>query len=272
MIKNTEFVETTGRVDVRTVDLARALKSVAPHAVKSLEIAHFNLVRVYVDRAGAYVTATNGYTAGMAEVGFGTDDVPDVGFYFDLSLLQATEIVRLFKADAKKETPDEYAVTSIVVDEKHVRIRDVSGMFPGKEFKFARIPMPESVPYLLALFRRALQNVTPDLREIRVRGDLLKHYAVPAKEYDSPVLVKPWQGPERDSRPGMIVMVGDQFLGMLMHLKGDDTRDAEEMAFRSWERRLSVVGDVLGESYLSLVTDDPPPVDDEPEPEDGDGD
>ena len=130
-----------GRIDVSTVALRKAFTAVVPHAdTKATNTWHYR-VRLYADHTSLIVCATNGRSAGLAEVPLGPGDGPSAPFQFDLSPKQVKEILGGFEADEKDETDEQYAVTRIVVSHDKVILTDLSGLWPGKKYDLPRFPM-----------------------------------------------------------------------------------------------------------------------------------
>lgn len=273
------FTATEGRVDVGTIEFGKALTAVLPHAANPKnDTGGLAVVRVYVDHVSALVTATNRYHAGLADVSLGLGDGPGDTFWFDLSVATAKEILAGFKADAKNDTPESYAVTRIDVAATKIVVRDVSGFLPGKEYKYPRSrpvkPEPNEDgsprmvgPNTLPLFKRAAHTVIPFTDTMRVGGAPLAAFAKAATVYRGAVSVRAWGTPPtaagREFRPGLLVAIGDQFQGLMMSYRPDDGGAAEVAAQQSWLDRFGPAWE--GEEVLTddlLAVPDPA---DEPE-------
>lgn len=84
-------------VTVETVDLRRALASVAPHAGHDEDLSTLMRVRLEVGPENLTVSATNRYTIGHAIVSVWDNNDGEVGSYFDFSPTDVKEILALFR-------------------------------------------------------------------------------------------------------------------------------------------------------------------------------
>ena len=92
-------------IGVSTHDLRRACTAVIPHAHPKDELLH--RIRITIDRHNITLTATDGWTAGLAIASVWESEhdlvpIPDDGVLVDLAPEQIKKILAVFKAPADK--------------------------------------------------------------------------------------------------------------------------------------------------------------------------
>lgn len=221
-------------VIVGTSDFRQALKSVAPHAFPKPDLPTLHRIRLEVDSVNLYASATNRYTAGLAIASVEDATYSGDSYAFDLSPKDVAEILALFRGSnpaSNDDQPDDQL--QIAVDDTHVTVTDVGGLFPGKSLRLPRYPQADDFPFVRGLVHGHLtaRKTRADLTV--VTGQLLGLFGAAAKAYGQPLAI------EGGQRNALVISCGDSFLGLLMPHKLEPEQQAELRTWRDgWLYRL----------------------------------
>lgn len=205
---------------VNTLDLRQALMSVIPHAAdpkfsSALAVVHFTATDGTLS-----LTASNSVTLGHAIAsvwdakGLTGDPNDDA---FNLPVDVAKELLALFKANGKQPEDEIGDALRITVAHDAVTFLDISGLFPGKEFK---IPREDESDYPIGFGRLLLSAVLSDRvmpERLVAAGRLLRLFASASAAYNEPLTIEP----TADSRR-ILISCGESFLGLLMPIRSED--------------------------------------------------
>lgn len=221
---------------VETWDLRNALRSVMVHAHPKPDLATFHRVRLDVGPENLEVSATNMTTGALALVSVIAHDEAQLE-PIDLSPTAAREILSLFGGGGKTAEDEPEQLLQLEASQTHVRITDMSGLFPGKSYTLPRTPVDEGLPSMRDLFSRMLCREPAPAGSLAANGDAVASFKAAAVAYRQPLLLT--AGGRREA---VLVECGESFLGALMPLGLDEERQAELMEWRrGWERRLSIL-------------------------------
>jgi hypothetical protein len=232
---------------VNTLDLRQALQSVIPHAADAKLSAALAVVHFTATDGNLYVTACNTQTLGHAvasvwEADYLTGDPNDDAFNLPTDV--AKELLALFKANGKQPEDEMGDALRITVREGSITFLDISGLFPGKEFK---IPREDDNEYPVG-FGRLLINAVLSERVMPERltaaGRLVKLFATASAAYGEPLVIEPTADAKR-----ILISCGESFLGLLMPIRSEDGSDvaAELNAWRDgWMHRLPEIAHAGG--------------------------
>lgn len=245
-------------ITVDTGALARALRSVLPHACTDPEKAPPELCRVRLQLAGAdvHVTATNGVTAAVAVVpvlDHGTGEAVTV----DLSPADVKGVLALFRPVVKDAISGE-DVLEVAATEKQVTIRDVAGMLPGKEATWP-VSNDDDYPDVEALVGRHLGAgdlaVPPPTKagDFLTQAHLLGLFAAAAKAYNEPLQLS------RRGKGTVLVACSDAFLGALSVVGSAEALAVPPFDEALWRDRLPAEARWQPASVEVRQADDPPP-------------
>ncbi|KQR02501.1 hypothetical protein ASF72_10735 [Arthrobacter sp. Leaf141] len=205
---------------VNTLDLRQALMAVTPHACDpklstALAVVHFTATDGML-----HVTASNTVTLGHAVASIWesdglTSDVNDDAF--NLSADVAKELLQIFKAKGKQPEDEIGDTLRITVRPDSITFLDVSGLFPGKEFK---IPQGDDNEFPLNFGRLLIQAVLSDRvmpERLVAAGRLLRLFATASQAYGEPLVIEPTEDAKR-----ILISCGESFLGLLMPIRSED--------------------------------------------------
>lgn len=220
---------------VETADLRQALVSVAPHLDPDKDFTQLHRVRLDVSGENIHVSATNRYTVGHAIVSAWQTD-GEVG-PVDLSPSDVKAILALFpgKKANSGDQPDD--VVEIDVDEKHLTVTDVSGMFPGKSLQLPRYPVEENFTDIPTLMAAKLQARRKPADRLITNGKLLALFTHAAAAYAEPLVLDP-----SGEGGSIFITCGESFLGLLVPLRPDEQTVAKITGWHAdWVNRLRTV-------------------------------
>lgn len=225
---------------VNTLDLRQALMAVTPHTgdpklSSALAVVHFTAT---TDGA-LHVTACNTVTLGHAVASVWesegvTGEVNEDAFNLPADV--AKELLQLFKAKGKQPEDEIGDTLRITVRQKDITFLDVSGLFPGKEFK---IPREDDNEYPIAFGRLLIQAALSDRvmpERLVAAGRLVRLFAAASAAYGEPLVIEPTEDTRR-----ILISCGESFLGLLMPIRSEDgsTVANELNAWREgWMNRL----------------------------------
>lgn len=205
---------------VSTVDLRLGLRAVVPHVHRDKDAQWAHRVRVEVCPENVTVSATNGgYTAGLALVSLWDNEDGELGV-FDLSPTDVKEILALFhgKAGGDDEAGDTLRVE---VDEKHLVVTDISGLFPGKSLTLPRLAVEDNFPDVAALIASKLTKGRKQAARLITSGELLGLFTKAAAAYGASLVIDPC-----GEDAAMVVSCGESFVGVLMPNRQDEAQTA----------------------------------------------
>lgn len=225
---------------VNTLDLRQALMAVTPHTgdpklSSALAVVHFTATDGML-----HVTACNTVTLGHAVASVWesdglTGDVNDDAFNLPADV--AKELLTIFKAKGKQPEDEIGDTLRITVRDDSITFMDVSGLFPGKEFKIPR--EDDNGEFPLAFGRLLIQAVLSDRvmpERLVAAGRLLRLFATASQAYGEPLVIEPTEDAKR-----ILISCGESFLGLLMPIRSEDgsTVANELNAWRDgWMNRL----------------------------------
>lgn len=270
------------RFTVGTHDLRRALKSVAVHADPNPDFPPLHRIRLAVDDVNVTLSATNRSTAALALVSI--EDPSDGEHSFDLSPKDVRDVLSQFVGRAIKQgyrppedDDDPGELLELVVDEKHVSVTDVSGLFPGKSLRLLRYPddvnFPRIAKIVAGMLARPLWGPAMEAKRLSVGGKFVKLFNTASTAYAEPLILEP-----TGANGAVIVSCGESFIGALMPVRFDEAGTARLDDWRkNWVARLPVVSvqdplegipepDKAGNDIPADVTPDG-----EPDGDDGEG-
>lgn len=205
---------------VNTLDLRQALMAVIPHAADAKLSAALAVVHFTATDGNLFVTACNTVTLGHAVAsiweaeGLTGDPNEDA---FNLPIDVAKELLQLFKANGKQPEDEIGDAIRIVVEPKALTFLDISGLFPGKEFK---IPRDDDNEYPVGFGRLLMaavlsERVMPE--RLVAAGRLVRLFATASAAYNEPLVIEPTADSKR-----ILISCGESFLGLLMPIRSED--------------------------------------------------
>ncbi|MBT2594751.1 hypothetical protein [Arthrobacter sp. ISL-72] len=224
---------------VNTLDLRQALMSVIPHAAEAKLSAALAVVHFTATDGILHVTASNTVTLGHAVASIWdseglTGDVNDDAFNLPIDV--AKELLQIFKAKGKQPEDEIGDTLRITVKSETITFLDVSGLFPGKEFK---IPHEDDHDYPIAFGRLLIQAALSDRvmpERLVAAGRLVRMFAAASAAYGEPLVIEPTEDARR-----ILISCGESFLGLLMPIRSEDgstvARELEEWR-DGWMNRL----------------------------------
>lgn len=232
---------------VNTLDLRQGLMSVIPHTADAKLSAALAVVHFTATDGNLFLTACNTQTLGFAVAsvweceGLTGDPNEDA---FNLPADVAKELLALFKANGKQPEDEMGDALRITVTPKFITFLDISGLFPGKEFK---IPRDDDNEYPVA-FGRLLANAVLSDRvmpeRIAAAGRLVRLFSTASAAYGEPLVIEATADTKR-----LLISCGESFLGLLMPIRSEDGSDvATELdAWREgWMGRLPEIAHAGG--------------------------
>lgn len=220
-------------ITVDTGDLRQALRAVTPHIDPSPDFPQLHRVRLDIGPENLTVSATNRYTLGYAIVSIWDRD-GEVGVC-DLSPTDVKEILTLFHG--KSGTGDDGPSNSVLIDidDKHITITDVSGLFPGKSLKLPRYPMEDNFPNVGRMIQNKLTAEPEAAERLITNGKMLGLFMKAAAAYAEPLVIDP-----AGQTGAMLVTCGESFVGMLMPIRPDDETIVKINGWHAdWRERIS---------------------------------
>lgn len=225
---------------VNTLDLRQALMAVTPHTgdpklSSALAVVHFTATDGML-----HVTASNTVTLGhsVASIWDSEGLTGDVNTdAFNLPSDVAKELLQIFKAKGKQPEDEIGDTMRITVGDEAITFLDVSGFFPGKEFKIPREEDDSEYPIAFGrlLIAAALSDrVMPE--RLVAAGRLVRLFATASAAYGEPLVIEPTEDAKR-----ILISCGESFLGLLMPIRSEDGSSvANELnEWRNgWMRRL----------------------------------
>ena len=218
---------------VGTADLRRALTAVGPHASTVKEDTTKHRVRLSVGAENLTVSATNGYSAGIALVSIEEPDGELVDV--DLSPQEVKEILALFKS-GNPGTDEEVGDTlQLDITADKFRVTDISGLFPGKLLELPRFAVDPNFPNLSRVALKILTKTGQKSVELLLTtGSLVALFKAAASTYGKPLAIE-----MTGENSAMVLSCGDSFLGFLQPVKANAETVAELTEWRSdWLYRL----------------------------------
>lgn len=223
---------------VSTHDLRRACTAVVPHAHPKAE--SLRRVRFTIDRHNVTLTATDGWTSGLAIASVWESEhdivpIPDTGVLVDLEPEQIRKILSVFKAPKDKADEPE-ARLQIEVGDNYVKISDVSGLpgIDGQSLELPRMETLESFADVAHTISRIRCLPYTELDTVHLSSRVIAAFSAAANTYSEPITITA----HAESR-SLSVAVGESFLGLLTptHLSDEEKAKRETWA-DSWEIRL----------------------------------
>lgn len=220
---------------VGTADLRLALRAVTPHADPDPDFPQLHRVRLDVGPENVTVSATNRYTVGHALVSVWEHEDGELGA-FDLSLTNVKEILVLFHGKASdSDEPDN--TVRLEVDDEHLTITDVSGLFPGKSLQLPRHPMEDNFPRVANMLAAKLAASAASAERLITSGKLLGLFMKASAAYGEPLVIDP-----AGEAGAMLITCGESFVGMLMPQRPDEEITAKINGWHAgWLRRIDAL-------------------------------
>lgn len=205
---------------VNTLDLRQALQSVIPHAADAKLSAALAVVHFTATDGVLHLTASNTVTLGHAVASVWeseglTGEVNDDAFNLPADI--AKELLQIFKAKGKQPEDEIGDTLRITVKADTITFLDVSGLFPGKEFK---IPHEDDHEYSIAFGRLLIQAVLSERvmpERLVAAGRLIRIFATASAAYGQPLVIEPTEDARR-----ILISCGESFLGLLMPIRSED--------------------------------------------------
>lgn len=225
-------------IGVSTHDLRRACRAVVKHTNPKSE--HLDRVRFCIDPHNVTVTATDGWTSGLAiaSVWESQNDIvpiPAGGEIVDLEPEQIRKILEVFKAPADKNEEPE-AMLQIQVGDNYILITDVSGLpgINGESLKLPRMETSESFPDVAHTISRIRSLPHTSVPTFAISPHVVVAFCAAANAYKEHIEITA----HAESRT-LSVVVGESFLGLITPtlLTGEDKAKREQWS-DSWEIRL----------------------------------
>ncbi|MDN4645378.1 hypothetical protein [Arthrobacter sp. PsM3] len=205
---------------VNTLDLRQALMSVIPHAADAKLSSALAVVHFTATDGMLHVTASNTVTLGHAVASVWdaeglTGEVNDDAFNLPTDV--AKELLQIFKANGNQPEDEIGDTLRITLKHDSITFLDVSGLFPGKEFK---IPHEDDNDYPISFGRLLIQaalseRVMPE--RLVAAGRLVRLFAAASAAYGSPLVIEPTEDARR-----ILISCGESFLGLLMPIRSEE--------------------------------------------------
>lgn len=224
-------IETLGEIQLDAEYLTRALRAALPHVSKDDDLPALHCVRLTIE-AGIMVTATDRYTAAFAWIPpEHLDDYDGTAWVADLLPEDAKLLVDMF-------TPgkDEQITLRLSATSDQIHIRDVSGLFAGRELLVPHPAGGDAVPDLRSLLRTVITTDTPPVPSATwaFQPALWARFARSAAAYKETVMeVEPGRTPGSAFR----VTIGRYFAGLAMPVTQSADIDPDSTR-RLWLDRL----------------------------------
>lgn len=199
-------------------ELRQALRAVVVHAGPP-DDDWWHRVRFQLEPTGhVKVFASQGYTVGLGYVGVqdpGDGELAD----FDMAPAEVKDLLTLFPL--VKDHADEQLLEVHLVGDEHVRVRDVSGLFPGKTVELPRMKMGAALEHVLPLLGRTVRPSAKHYLDgvMVVNGQWLGLFATAARVYGEALCLTPYR--EDNGKGRLLVTAGDLFIGMFNGRTGD---------------------------------------------------
>jgi len=205
---------------VNTLDLRQALMAVIPHAADAKLSSALAVVHFTATDGMLHITASNTVTLGHAVASVWdseglTGEVNEDAFNLPTDV--AKELLQIFKANGKQPEDEIGDTLRITVKPDSIVFLDVSGLFPGKEFK---IPQEGDHDYPIAFGRLLIQaalseRVMPE--RLVAAGRLVRLFATASAAYGEPLVIEPTEDARR-----ILISCGESFIGLLMPIRSED--------------------------------------------------
>lgn len=238
-----------------TVEMAafrRALLAVTVHASKNADRPSVNRVRCYIAPDLLTVTATDGYTAGIAVapvIAAAGVAAADVG-HLDLSLSDVAKVLAVFRCAKRKDGEDlELLLRIQVACEIHpattageedttalyVNLQDVSGLVAGETLELPLLPWDDHAPHVPRMVAGNLAAPIGSLDSFGITADLIARFSMAAKTYGLGLLMSVTAG----DQPMLVVRCGAHFVGVVRpQTYSDDTKAEQKAWLEDWATRL----------------------------------
>ncbi|MCU1640890.1 MAG: hypothetical protein JWN03_1165 [Nocardia sp.] len=230
-------------ITVGTADLRQALVAVRPHACSDKDFPEINRIRLTVGTGHVTVSATDRFTAALADVSVWDHDGEPVEIV-ELLRDDVAKLLSIFGApgkDSSDEGPQYLLRLKIGVDQ--VEAVDCSGLDVGvgREYLFPRLATEDALNVVPQLIERAHFGqlvMVNDITDLTVSGDHLARWKDAAKAYGERLTVETRQGLSTRSTT-VFIRCGESFLGAMVSqpLLDEDKDKARGYADR-WSARL----------------------------------
>lgn len=223
---------------VATHDFRRACTAVVKHANPKVET--LNRVRAQIDRHNFHLTATDGWTSGLAIVSVWESEndlvpIPADGVVVDLAPDQIRKILSVFKAPADKSEEPE-AIIEIEIGDNYVKIADVSGLpgIDGQALELPRMETLDSYPDVAHTISRIRNLPYTELDTVHLSPHVISAFVAAANAYSEPISIT-----AHASTRSLSVVIGESFLGTLTPTLLSDEDKAKRADWAdSWQIRL----------------------------------
>lgn len=212
---------------IGVADLRRGLQAVAPHVHPDPDYPGQWRTRVELGPEVVLLAADN-FTAAMYSTS--ADHVRQLGLdYFDLTPPDVAKILAVFKAGKDEDADYPESVLQFDVDEKLIKIRDISGMFAGHELELPH-QLSNEFPNVARVFRTRLDHGprTDEDNTIQVNPKMWGRFAKSGQIMGSQLTVDTTATP-------YLVTCSDVFVGALMPSRvTDEIRSDLRDRLRRW--------------------------------------
>lgn len=221
-------------VTVNTVDMRQALAAVVAHASADKDSDRLVRVRLEVTGQNVVLTATQGFTYGLAIVSVLDNSDGELGSW-DMSPVACKDVLAMFKVPT--DLVDDAALR-FRTDSEHIEVQDVGGLFPGKTITLPRMPDHDQFPDVAGIVGQTVHEATWRLDEgVATSGPFWAVFVAAMKAYKATVHLS--AAPPVAERTRLVVQVGESFIGLLMG--SSDSRmvsDLRAYRDRDWPARL----------------------------------
>ncbi|MBW8171815.1 hypothetical protein K0651_01965 [Ornithinimicrobium sp. Arc0846-15] len=233
-------------ITVNTKDLRQALQAVAAHASTDHDDLRLHRVHCEVTPDNLFISAGQGFTAGMAIVSILTNQDGELTT-FALSPAAVKDLLTLFKVTTPLAEEAEVRIRGRGTE--HLSVQDVSGMFPGKEVVLPLTPPHDEFPDLKKTMQALAVAESALDQGVVLAGPWWATFVAATKAYREPMLVS-----SPKSRAMLLVLVGESFIGTVVgSAEGDNFDELARYREQDWPTRLRAAAN--GEAPIDLPAD-----------------
>ncbi|RJO74145.1 hypothetical protein D5S18_18505 [Nocardia panacis] len=234
---------TTTTITVGTADLRQALTAVKAHASSDKDFAEINRIRLTIGPEHVTVSATDRFTAALADVSVWSHNGEPVEIV-ELLRDDVAKLLSIFQVPGKDSSADgpQYLLR-LAIGAEQVTATDCSGLDigVGREYLFPRLATEDAlnvVPELIARAHFGQPVMLGDLADMTVSGDHLARWKEAARAYGERLTIEPRQGLPHGSNT-ILIRCGESFLGaMVSQPQIDEDKDRSREHAERWTARL----------------------------------
>ncbi|MGW4124742.1 DNA translocase FtsK [Nocardia sp. NPDC004711] len=229
-------------ITVGTADLRQALASVRVHASTDKDFPEINRVRLTIGTEHMTVSATDRFTAALADVSVWEHDGEPVELV-ELLRDDVAELLSIFHAPGKDSGDSPQYLLRFEIDAEQVTAKDCSGLNigVGREYSFPRLATEDAlnvVPRLIEHAHSGQLVTVVDLGDMTISGDHLSRWKDATKAYGERLAVETRRGLMKRTQT-MLMRCGESFLGaMVPQSMFDEERDKARAYAERWSARL----------------------------------